>query len=322
MCGVEDDSSATQAGVPGEGLRNHPGDGGPASIPNLSPLRLCLWGGDDPVWRRSLPTPGTPRLRRQQGNSLPASQPNKEKKQTMSPTKIAAALKPLTDIGPGDEWPYIEQALGKTHRTLLYGPPGTGKTTIANVFGTPEEVYNIYMTEETPAAELRGHFIPKGQEWLWMHGPAIKAWLRGQRLVINEINSASGDALDFLLAVLDDIEIAGITLPTGEMVKPADGFHCIATMNGAPEDLPEALRDRFSVRFNVRKAHPDAIKKLPQDLQKVAAAKMKSIPSVRPWMEFDKLRVATGNEEVAAYAVFANQAAGVLDAIKLARAPK
>ncbi|HXJ63283.1 MAG TPA: AAA family ATPase [Actinomycetota bacterium] len=237
-------------------------------------------------------------------------------------TAPVAKLKPLTSIGPGDEWPYIEKTLGKTHRVLLWGPPGTGKTTIANVFGRPEEVYNIYMTEETPAAELRGHFIPKGQEWIWNHGPAIKAWLNGQRLVINEINSASGDSLDFLLAVLDDLEIAGITLPNGDTVKPKPGFHCVATMNGTPEDLPEALRDRFSVRFNVRQAHPDAINALPQDLHTVARAKMKEVPSLRPWMEFAKLRETTGDENVAAYAVFENNAQAVLDAIKLARAPK
>lgn len=230
------------------------------------------------------------------------------------------ALPPLTNMKPGDEWQYIERTLGKTERVLLWGPPGTGKTTIANVFGKPEEVYNIYMTEETPAAELRGHFIPKGNEWIWMHGPAIKAWQHGMRLVINEVNSASGDALDFLLAVLDDIGIAGITLPTGERVTPSPGFHCVATMNGSPDDLPEALRDRFSVRFHVRRAHPDAIQALPHDVRKVALAKMKTVPSVRSWQQFAHLRQTTKSEQVAAYAVFGGDASAILDAIKLGEA--
>jgi len=233
---------------------------------------------------------------------------------------LSTTLKPLTSIQPGDEWPYIEKTLGRTDRVLLWGPPGTGKTTIANVYGKPDEVFNIYLTEETPAAELRGHFIPKGDEWVWNHGPAIKAWLHGKRLVINEINSASGDALDFLLAVLDDKSIAGITLPNGEKVKPHVGFHCIATMNGTPEDLPEALADRFSVRFHVRQAHPKAISSLPQDLLEVAKAKMKTKPSVRSWQEFAALRQNAG-DEVAAFAVFQNEAAAVLDAIKLGAAP-
>jgi MoxR-like ATPase len=146
--------------------------------------------------------------------------------------------------------------------------------------------------------------------------------VKGERLVINEINSASGDALDFLLAVLDDIEIAGITLPNGDKVKPAEGFHCVATMNGSPEDLPEALRDRFSVRFNVVRAHPDAVNALPQDIQKVAKAKMKTVPSVRSWQQFAHLRAITDNAELAAYAVFGNEAAAVLDAIKLGVAPE
>ena len=125
---------------------------------------------------------------------------------------------------------------GKIPNLLISGSAGVGKTTIANSNVT--HVYNVYMTEETPAAELRGHFIPRGTSWEWMHGPAIRAWMEGSRLVINEINAASGDALDFLLAVLDDKSMAGITLPNGESVKPHPGFNCVATMNGQPEDLP------------------------------------------------------------------------------------
>src|SRR5579872_385453 len=139
--------------------------------------------------------------------------------------------KSLADgLAPGEEWGYVEAVLRHSERTLLYGPPGTGKTSIANRYGDPTDVFNIYLTDETPAAELRGHYVPKGTEWIWKHGPAIMAWLVGGRLVINEINNASGDALDFLMAILDDHEIARLTLPTGETVRPHPNFRVVATM--------------------------------------------------------------------------------------------
>ena len=229
-------------------------------------------------------------------------------------TSLASGVK------PGGEWPMIEAVLAAPipgKRVLLYGPPGTGKTTIGNRYGEPERVYNVYLTDETPAAELRGHFVPQGGEWLWMDGPAIRAWKEGARLVINEVNNASGDALDFLLAVLDDPEIAGIDLPTGERVTPRAGFEVVATMNGEPGDLPEALADRFAVSFNVRRAHPDATKAL-GDLAHVARAHADAGggESSRPWNAFRALREHVG-EEVAAYAVFGQEAQAILDAIRL-----
>lgn len=241
----------------------------------------------------------------------------------MVATKTAAKpkLAPLTSIKNASVWPYIETVMGHAERILLYGPPGTGKTTIGNRYGNPDKVYNIYMTEETPAAELRGHFVPKGGEWIWNHGPGVAAWLNGKRLIINEINSASGDALDFLLALLDDRDIAGITLPNGEFVKPEPGFHVVATMNGQPSDLPEALADRFVVKFNIAVPHPDAFASLPTDIRKTAIASQKEtggVVSVRPWHEFRKLRDAVG-EQAAAYAVFGDRAAAILDAMKLAK---
>lgn len=223
-------------------------------------------------------------------------------------------------LRPGDEWEYVQAVLGHAPRVMLYGPPGTGKTTIANRFGKPSKVFNVYLTEDTPAAELRGHFVPKGGEWLWMHGPCVRAWIDGARLVLNEINNASGDALDLLLAILDDPEIAALTLPTGETVHPAEGCQVVATMNGEPEDLPEALADRFSVRFRIDRAHPEALASLPPDIRALAmarAAEPSGAPSVRAWQAFRDLREKT-TAEVAAVAVFGPQEAqAVLDALTL-----
>lgn len=223
-------------------------------------------------------------------------------------------------------WSLIEIVLPVSRLTLLYGPPGTGKTTAGNFLGEPKEVYNITLTEETPAAELRGHFVPKGNEFVWMDGPALTAFKNGSRLVLNEIDKASGDALTFCHALLDDPGIAAITLPYKDeeggvvTVKPHPDFHVVATMNGEPEDLPEALRDRFAVRINVDKVHPNAIKSLPKDLQKIATKGVskdgdRSV-SIRGWNAFVQLRAIVG-EENAARAVFGSRANTILNTIKI-----
>ena len=93
-----------------------------------------------------------------------------------------------------ENWVIIDAVIATSKRVLLHGLPGTGKTYAAarqNLGDDNQKVYQITMTEETPAAEIRGHFLPKGDEMVWMDGPAVLAWKEGARLVINEIDRAS-----------------------------------------------------------------------------------------------------------------------------------
>jgi MoxR-like ATPase len=223
-----------------------------------------------------------------------------------------------------DCWTLVEKVLPYSERLLLYGVPGTGKSRLAQGHGLKrdEQIFSVTLTEETPAAEIRGHWIPKGETYEFHDGAGIAAWRKGTRLVINEIDHASGDLMSILLAILDDPEIAMITLPSGETVRPTKGFRAIATMNGKPEDLPEALRDRFPVRVDCDKVHPGAIARLPKDLQKPAAGTV-AIPdsrgkSVRGWLAFAALRDSVG-EELALQAVFQEDANEVGKALKLNR---
>src|SRR5574339_225733 len=93
-------------------------------------------------------------------------------------------------------WELIEKLLeSESVRSLyLYGPPGVGKTYSAYHKGRLNNgLYAVTLTEETPAAELRGHFIPKGGEMIWHDGPFVKALKQGARLVVNEVTHASAD---------------------------------------------------------------------------------------------------------------------------------
>lgn len=222
-------------------------------------------------------------------------------------------------------WNLVQQVADHCRTLLIYGPPGTGKTYAAHSNLGDRTLYTLTLTPDSPAAELRGHYVPQGNQFVWQDGPAIKAWRLGGRLVLNEIDHAGGDALSFLLNALDSSETACLTLPTGEMVRPHPRFQCVATMNGNPEqDLPPALRDRFPVCVEINEAHPQGLESLPQDLQAAARGTvLAKDPSrrvtLRSWLAFASLRERVGPDAAAA-AVFQARGKDIIDALQIASA--
>jgi hypothetical protein len=161
-------------------------------------------------------------------------------------------------------WDDIERAVKFNRRVLLWGPPGTGKSR-TGLFGNvtdlgASEVNRLYLTLETPAAEMRGHYIPTSKDgFQWHDGPATRAWRgKGSRLVIEEIDKASGDCLSWLIGVADDEETAYLTLPNNEHIRPGPNFSLIATTNQPPTGIDEALLDRFDVVMHVPSPSPSA----------------------------------------------------------------
>ena len=192
-------------------------------------------------------------------------------------------------------WTLLNKVISFTPRILLYGIPGTGKTYQANTLGLKEgqETYNITLTADSTASELMGHYVATdtgGFEWL--DGVGIKAWKEGARLVINEIDHAGVDVMTFLHALLDDPKFAKFTLPNRdkETVKPTEGFQVVATMNGVPADLPEALADRFPVKLEIDTVHEDALDSLPKKLASVYLDQRNSTGfSIRKWTALQSL---------------------------------
>lgn len=223
------------------------------------------------------------------------------------------------------DWPFVERVLSSPLvRTLFaWGPPGTGKTYAALRFGVRGAVYPITLTEDTPTAELRGFYRPVGPDLVWGDGPVVRAMREGARLVLNELTHASPEVFSFLHPILEHVETACVTLPTGEVVRPADGFQVVATSNHPPEDLPFALRDRFDCVLEIQDPHPEALARLSPALRRAAERSIhlegERCIGLRGWLSVQRLEPVLGQLD-ACRAVF-GPARGVLihDALCLAQ---
>lgn len=240
------------------------------------------------------------------------------------------AMKKAASKKPGKEkytcWELVDEVVGNCDRVLLWGVSGTGKSWAArrnNLNGSP--VFSVSLTDDTPAAELRGHYGIVEGSYKWLDGPCVLAWRKGCRCVLNELEKASGDAQTFLLGFLDDIEIAQQTLPNNETVTPKKGFHVVATMNGHPDqDLLPALRDRFPVCIHIDEVAPPALEKLPPTIREIAKnsgiiKEAQRRISIRSWNEFVRLSEIVG-EPMAAHCIFGDRANTVLEHLKLKKA--
>lgn len=230
-----------------------------------------------------------------------------------------------------DCWKLVANAIGNADRILLYGPPGTGKTFAAatNKIGYRKDgepnVYQITMTEDTASANLEGFYKPNSSGGFeWHDGIAIQAWRTGGRLVVNEIDHASPDAMTFLHAIMDDKQIAQLTLNNDnkETVRPKPGFNVIATTNSDPDSLPMALKDRFPVKIHVDSIHPSALSIFPkawhETIEDTSLSKDIDIRlSIRSWKELFDLIAKGIDKETAAQLVFGTRGTDLLEAIML-----
>ena len=213
-------------------------------------------------------------------------------------------------------------------RILLYGPPGTGKTYAAlrlGLTGGPAE--RLVCTEDLTTAEITGSWMPVNSgRWEWREGPAIRAWRQnsnGGRLVVDEVDRASGDALSTLLAVTDSAESARWRNPeTGEWVRPGSEFSVVMTTNLADlSSIPTALRDRFPIAIRIDQPHVSAVKLLSPDLQEPARSSSLGEQarriSLRQWYAFDILRTSLGAERTAQLIFGPETSQDVLDALRV-----
>ncbi len=162
-------------------------------------------------------------------------------------------------------WEDAEQVLGDPAISAIYmsGPPGFGKTYAALALGRVQGgVSCVTFTEDMPSPELRGMYLPRDDGLVWQDGIITTAMRRGARLVLNEVLHSPAEVQTFLYAATESPETARFTLPSGEVIQPAPGYHVVATDNQPFTALPAPLRDRFGVKLDIDRPHPRALARL------------------------------------------------------------
>jgi len=223
-------------------------------------------------------------------------------------------------------WEMASFALNhKLDRVLLYGKPGTGKTYFGLNYHLEagRQSYRLVCTDDMTDGDMLGKYRQHDNGiWKFEEGSALKAWRTGGRLVVDEINRVNGDVESRLMALIDTVTSSSFENPdTGEIITPQEGFSVVATMNGEPEDLAPAVRDRLVVRVNIEEPHPDAIASLPVYLRDMAMAySMRDDEdrySLRSFIAFNSLYTSSGNLSYSAQVCLPTIAESVVDAFAL-----
>lgn len=221
-------------------------------------------------------------------------------------------------------WDLTAAASTSAKRILLHGPRGVGKSRWAqDMLGQAhKEISQCSLNEDIAMQELLGHYVPKGTNFEWHDGPVMRAYRGGHGLVVNEMGRASGAVQDMFLAVMDDVSVSMISLPTGENVKPGNKFQIVATSNASPEVMDEALQDRFDCIIAITQPHPGLIEHIDTQCLGLGELILRSYQdaqrsiSPRRALAFISFTADGMKEDVAAQLAFGTRAKDIMVALK------
>lgn len=159
------------------------------------------------------------------------------------------------------DWNNAFDILEKAYRSglfvLIIGPKGTGKTTLVRRFASEmkKELDSVNFSLRTRESHLVGSRTLNKGEINFVEGVLVKSMRNGTLLYLDELNAAEADILLRLDEALDDRRQLVLKEAEGQIVKAADDWFVIATINPlshvGTKELPPQLLSRFPVRMRL-----------------------------------------------------------------------
>jgi nitric oxide reductase NorQ protein len=159
------------------------------------------------------------------------------------------------------DWNNAFGILEKAYRSglfiLIIGPKGTGKTTLVRKFASEmkKKLDSVNFSLRTRESHLVGSRTLNKGEINFVEGVLVKSMRNGTLLYLDELNAAEADVLLRLDEALDDRRQLVLKEAEGQIVKAADDWFVIATINPlshvGTKELPPQLLSRFPVRMRL-----------------------------------------------------------------------
>lgn len=159
------------------------------------------------------------------------------------------------------DWNNALDTMEKAYRSglfvLIIGPKGTGKTTLVRRFASQmkKELDSVNFSLRTRESHLVGsRTLEKGQI-NFIEGVLVKSMKAGTLLYLDELNAAEADVLLRLDEALDDRRQLVLKEADGQVIRAADDWFVVATINPlshvGTKELPPQLLSRFPVRMRL-----------------------------------------------------------------------